>query len=215
MGFRHLLTKGSYFNMQFIFDEIPIRLVPFDELAFFNNPAEFDLVTTSLSTGQSVVLSKSDMKNIGVNKALIASSSIPLLSRPAEILGHLFLDGGVSDSIPVRYALGKHEIAVVVLTQPRGYRKGNTENAMLLKLAFRKHPEFLETLLNRNEEYNKTLDFCEQMERVGKLFILAPSQEFSVGRTEPDFKKREALYNHGYSLISKEFENLLSFLNRD
>ena len=213
MGLTQLMTTGSYFNMKFIFDEIPNKLAPFDEKAFFNNPAEFNIVTTSLGSGDRIVLAKSDIANIGVSKALIASSSIPLLSQPVDIGGRLFFDGGVSDSIPVRYALSKHEKAVVILTRPRGYRKGEMGAKLLFKLVFRKHPEFLETLLKRNDEYNKTLDFCEQMEQEGKLFLIAPSPEFSVGRTEKNYEKRLALYNHGYQLISKEFENLQQFLN--
>jgi len=212
MGFRHLVTSGSYFNMKFIFDEIPNRLAPFDEKEFFKNQAEFDIVTTSLSSGNRVVLSKNDIVNTGISKALVASSSIPLLSQPVDIGGQLFFDGGVSDSIPARYALSKHEKAVVILTRPRGYRKEKMGAQLVFKLVFRKHPEFLETLLNRNEEYNKTLDFCEQMEREGKLFLIAPSPEFSIGRTEKSYEKRLALYNHGYTLIEKEFENLQRFL---
>lgn len=214
MGFRHLITTGSYFNMKFVFGELPSKLVPFDEAAFFKNPAEFDIVITSLRTGNPVVLTKNDIANIGVSKALIATSSIPILSQPVDIGGQLFFDGGVSDSIPVKYALSKHEKAVVILTRPRGYRKGKLSNTLFFKLAFRKHPEFLKTLLKRNEEYNKTLDFCEQMEREEKLFIIAPSPEFSIGRTEKNFEKRMALYNHGYKLIRSEIENLRLFLNK-
>ena len=212
MGLRHLILTGSYFNMKFVFEELPDKLVPYDEQALFKNPAEFDIIITSLLTGKPVVLSKSEIANISVGKALVATSSIPLLSQPADIGGQLFFDGGVSDSIPVKYALSKHEKAVVVLTRPRGYRKEETRGTTLFKLVFRKHPEFLETLLKRNEEYNKTLDFCEQMEQEGKLFIIAPSPEFSVGRTEKNYEKRLALYNHGYTLIDKEFENLQRFL---
>jgi predicted patatin/cPLA2 family phospholipase len=213
MGFRHLFTTGSYFNMKFVFGELPGKLVPFDEQAFFKNPAEFDVITTSLNSGNSVIFSKKEIANIGIDKALIASSSIPLLSQPVNIGGQLFFDGGVSDSIPVKYALSKHEKAVVVLTRPRGYRKRKIKNNLLFKLVFKKKPEFLETLLKRNVEYNKTLDFCDQMEREGKLFIIAPSSEFSIGRTEKSFEKRMDLYNHGYKLICKEFENLQMFLN--
>ena len=134
MGFRHLITTGSYFNMKFVFGEIPARLVPFDEQTFFKNPAEFDVVTTSLRTGNSVVFTKSEIANIGVDKVLVASSSIPFLSQPVDIDGQFFFDGGVSDSIPVKYALSKHEKAVVVLTRPRGYRKGKVSINLFLNL---------------------------------------------------------------------------------
>ncbi len=215
MGLRHLVTTGSYFNMKFVFEELPGKLVPFDEQAFFKNQAEFDVIATSLSMGKSVVFTKKEIANIGIDKALIASSSIPILSQPIEINGEFFFDGGVSDSIPVKYALSKHQRAIVVLTRPRGYRKAEIKSKLPFKLAFRKHPEFLNTLLNRNEKYNKALDFCEQMEKEGKLLIIAPSSEFSIGRTEQSLEKRVRLYNHGYKLIQKEFVNLQTFLAQD
>jgi len=213
MGFRHLIKTGSYFNMKFVFSELPTTIVPFDEKAFYRNPAEFDVITTSLNSGDNVIFSKQEIANFGLEKVLIASSSIPLLSQSVNIGGQLFYDGGVANSIPVKYALSKHEKAVVVLTRPRGYRKKEMKNSLPFKLAFRKHPEFLAVMLNRNNEYNRTLDFCEQMEKEGRLFIIAPSPEFSIGRTEHNLEKRMNLYNHGYTLIHKEFENLQLFLN--
>lgn len=214
MGFRHLLTTGSYFNMKFVFGELPTKLVPFDEQAFYQNPAEFDVITTSLRSGESVIFSKEEIRHIGIDKALVGSSSIPLLSKPAAVGDQLFFDGGVSDSIPVRYALSKHERAVVILTRPRGYRKSEMKNTLPFKVAFRKQPEFLRTLLNRNIEYNKTLDFCEQMEREGRLYLIAPSGEFSIGRTEKSLEKRMNLYNHGYRLIREDIKNLQVFMDK-
>ncbi len=214
MGLRHLLTTGSYFNMEFVFNELPSRLVPFDEPAFYRNSAQFDVIATSLTTGKSVVFSKSEIAEIGLNKALVASSSIPLLSRAVKIREDLYFDGGVSDSIPVNYALSQHERAVVVLTRPRGYRKGKSPNKLLLKIAFRKHPEFQKALIRRNDEYNETLDLCDRMEQEGRLFIIAPSPEFSIGRTERNYKKRMNLYMHGTHVIHKEFESLQRFLTQ-
>jgi predicted patatin/cPLA2 family phospholipase len=212
MGLSHLITKGSYFNMPFIFGEIPDKLVPFDDQAVFDNPVEFEIVVTSFESGKSVVMTKNDIAQFGMDKVLMASSSIPFLSQPVSINGHLYYDGGVSDSIPVKYALRKHDKAVVVFTRPRGYRKGKTSHRSFIKFVFRKHPEFAEAMLSRNDAYNKTLDFCEQMEKEGKLYLIAPSAEFSIGRTEQNLEKRAALYHHGYELISKEFEKMKAFL---
>ena len=213
MGLRHLLTTGSYFNMKFVFGELPTKLVPFDEAAFYGNPTAFDVVTTSLETGQPVVFDKADLSANGIDKVLVASCSIPLISRAAAVGEQLYFDGGVSDSIPIRYALSKHEKAVVVLTRPRGYRKGKLSNSGMLKFVFRKHPEFLKTLLRRNEDYNETLDFCEEMERQGKLFLIIPDPEFSIGRTEKSLEKRVALYEHGYAVMQSKLEEMKRFLD--
>lgn len=215
MGLRHLLTKGAYFNTDFVFEEIPNRLVPYDQKAFFKNQTEYDIVSTSLNTGKSVVFSKKDIERIGILRALLATSSLPLLSPPVEIDGQFYLDGGVADSIPLRYALTRHKKAVVVLTRPRGYRKRKLKGIFLLKLVFRKYPDFVKSLLKRNEEYNRTLDFCEQMEREGKVLIIAPSAEFPIGRTESSIKKRAAAYHHGYELVNRGFEKLQAFLEKE
>jgi len=213
MGFRHLVTTGSYFNMEFVFEEIPQKLVPFDENSFFKSPVDFDVLTTSLESGETCAFSKSDMKKLGVDKVLIASSSIPLLSKPVDVAGQLYFDGGVSDSIPVKFALEKHSKAVVVLTRPRGYRKQELKGKMVFEMAFRKYPNFLKTLLARNESYNETLDYCEKMEREGRLFILAPSADYQIGRTEKSLERRIALYNHGYKLMEEEFNKMNRFEN--
>lgn len=212
MGFRHLLTTGSYFNMKFVFGELPTRLVPFDEDSFYLNPTLFDVVTTSYTTGEPVVFSKDEMKAYGIDKVLIASSSIPLLSQPAAVGGKLYFDGGVSDSIPVKYALSLHDKAVVVLTRPRGYRKEAISNKKLLQFLFRKHPAFLATLLTRNAEYNKTLGWCEKLEKEGKLFLIAPEPEYSIGRTEKSLEKRMKLYLHGYQTMKNRLDELTAFL---
>ncbi len=212
MGIRYLLATGSYFNMKFIFEDIPERIVPFDEPGFYNNSAGFDVIATSMTSGKPVIFSKREISEAGLNRVLVASSSIPLLSRAARIGGDLYFDGGVSDSIPVEYALGRHQKAVVVLTRPRGYRKRELANKFLLKVVFRKYPEFLRSIIRRNEAYNKTLDFCDRMEKEGRLYIIAPSAEFSIGRTERNFEKRMNLYRHGYRIIGEKFENLQTFL---
>jgi predicted patatin/cPLA2 family phospholipase len=213
MGLRHLLTKGSYFNMEFVFNELPNRLVPFDEPAFYKNSTQFDVIATSFATGKSVVFSKEEIAEIGLNRVLVASSSIPLLSRAAKIGGESYFDGGVSDSIPVAYALSQFKKAVVVLTRPRGYRKGKLSNRLLLKIAYRKYPEFLNSLIRRNEAYNETLDFCDRMEKEGRLYVIAPAPEYTIGRTEQSYEKRINLYIHGYKSVNKSFEELLHFLN--
>lgn len=212
MGFRHLVAKGSYFNMDFIFNQIPNRLAPFDESAFFQNPARFDIVATSFESGEPVIFSKEIQAEIGLSKALVASSSIPLISKPVNINEKFYFDGGVADSIPVRYALTQNEKAVVILTRPRGYRKEKLKNEFLFKMAFQEHPEFLKAILARSENYNQSLEYCEQMEQEGKVLILAPSADYSVSRIEKSYGKREALYNHGYQYMRDRLDELKCFL---
>lgn len=212
MGWRHLLRRGEYFNADFVFGEIPRSLVPFDETAFYANPVELDVLATSRATGRSLVFGKDDMRRLGVNRVLLASSSIPLLARGVELDGTLCFDGGVADSIPVRHGLSRGGKAVVVLTRPRGYRKKVGRSSLAMRLLLRRHPEFLEAVERRNALYNEQLDDCERLEKEGRILVLAPSPEFPVGRTERSFERRAAAYRHGQDLTRRELPRMLEFL---
>jgi predicted patatin/cPLA2 family phospholipase len=124
-----------------------------------------------------------------MNTTLFATPSIPVISRPIQIDGQLFYDGGSANSISVNFTLSNNAKVIVVFTRPKGYRKVKLKNAHQIKLTFRKLPEFKNALLNQNDEYIRTLDFCDQMEKEGRLFLITPSAEYAVGRTESSFKK--------------------------
>lgn len=212
MGLRHLLLQGSYFNPKFTFQEIPDRLAPFDYTTYYSNPAEADYIATARSTGQSVVFNKDEQKRLGINEVLLASSSIPLLAPAVKLDNDYYFDGGVADSIPVEYALTKRNKAVVVLTQPRGYRKGPQGKSRMLRWSLRHYPEFLSTVLQRNERYNDTLALCERLEREGRIFVFAPEPAFVTSRTEPSQEMRGRSYRHGEQAALVALPHLREFL---
>jgi len=212
MGMRLLITNLSYFNMDFIFREIPENIYPFDSEALLKNPTEFDVIATSLETGECVVFGKEEVKKYGILPCLQASSSIPFMSRPVNIDGNLYYDGGVADSIPVNYAMSKHEKAVVVLTRPLGYRKSPSKLSALTRLFFKKYPKFADTLINRSKNYNESLELCEKLRTEGKLFIIAPEAKYKIGRTEKNVILRDRVYKHGYKLMEQELDKMKKFL---
>ena len=115
--------KGQMFGMDFIFDEIPNKLVPFDFAAFANSSEELVAATTDVVTGETVFYRKSD-PDFDVLTVLRASSSLPFIAPIVNFKGRQLLDGGISDPIPLKQA-EKDGFArnVVVLTRDAGYRK--------------------------------------------------------------------------------------------
>ena len=198
MGWRYYFSQHSYFNMKFLFDEVPNALVPFDEQAFYASTARFTAVTTALSTGAPAYWEKPAIKPLGLNPVLCASSSIPFLSPAVRLGEEWHYDGGVGDSIPVRYALNQHERALVILTRPRGYRKSPPSLSALARLGLWRHPAFAKALVERYVHYNESLDYLEAEEKAGRLLVLSPSSACAAERTEKDPVKLDALYRHGY-----------------
>ena len=80
----------------------------------------FYSVIANLETGKAEYFHITDMKK--QMDWLRASASLPLLSTPVLLDGKKYLDGGISDSIPLEESMKNgNEKNVVVLTQHRGF----------------------------------------------------------------------------------------------
>lgn len=201
IGFRHLLTKGNIMDFDLLFHEFPERIIPYDYEAYEANDALYEMVTTDCLTGEACYLSeKHDPKRI--IDIVKASSSLPFVMPISYVDGVAMLDGGISDSIPVRHAmeLGYNNL-VVVLTRNKGYRKSEKQHVPFW--AYRKYPALREAIRTRNLRYNSDMELIERLEEEGRIIVIRPERPIVVGRMERDSKKLLALYDEGYELASK------------
>ena len=199
MSFGSLLLTGSYFGLDFIFGDIPNALDLFDYDTFYHSPGIFRIGATNCITGKTDYFDKSHITT--TFEHIKASCSLPFLSPMVKINGVPYLDGGISDPIPVRKALADGcEHVVVVLTQPQGYRKGPTSQKMnfLYRMIFGKYPALVKSLEVRNRYYNETVDFIEELERKGKATIIRPDGSLRLQRFEKDRFVLEKLFEQGY-----------------
>ena len=122
---------------------------------------------------------------------------MPLCSKMVEWNGNLYLDGGVSDSIP--YAKMKDfgcRKSIVVLTQPAGYLKQPAAMAPF-EAMYRKYPAFVEAMRGRDQMYNTEVCAVEQAAKQGDVFLIRPSKFLHVGRMEHDIEVLNAQYELG------------------
>ncbi|AFM41169.1 putative esterase of the alpha-beta hydrolase superfamily [Desulfosporosinus acidiphilus SJ4] len=212
MSLRNLLLSKSYFGMDFIFDEIPNKHVAFDFQTFYSSPCDFLVGATDCKTGKPIYLTKEDMGD--KFQALRASASLPLISPIVNYKGYQLLDGGISDSIPIRKSIADGNTKnIVVLTRNKGYRKNPAKFTGLIKLVYRKYPFFVETMLNRYKIYNDTLDYIEQLEHDGQVLVIRPSKPLEVGRLEKDPQRLKGLLQNGYIDTKESYERILNFVS--
>lgn len=198
ISWRNLLRNGQLFGMDFIFDEIPNSLVPFDHQAFLDSQEELVVGTTDCDTGETVYYNKSDSE-FDLLRVLRASSSLPFIAPIVEHQGKRLLDGGISDPIPLRQAeRDGYKRNILILTRNEEYRKSRNRFPWLIRRAYGKYPAFVQTLLRRHEIYNDTLMYIGEQERSGATFVIRPQQPLEVGRMERDSSKLLALYEQGY-----------------
>ena len=197
VGFSSFLKTGSVFGMDFLFDEVANRLDPLDYQALADAPMEFVTGVTDVSTGQPAYFDKSVYTRGGC-QVLRASCAIPLFSPVVEWEGGRYLDGGVSDPIPLKKALADGcDQLIVVLTRHRGYRKKPEGLQAAYRWAFRKDPAMAQAIARRPQVYNDTLDLLWKLEREHRALVIAPSHPVTVGRFEKSLQKLEALYKEG------------------
>lgn len=199
LSWNNMIKNRQFFGMDFIFDEIPNKLVPFDYEQFSNNPAEFVIVTTDCMTGEPVYFRKEDYGK-DMLTVLKASSSLPFAAPEVYYKNHILLDGGVSDSVPIKKAkLDGFNKNVVILTRNRGYVKKPSKFAFLVKRKYPQYPRLQQALINRYRVYNETTRFLEEEEAKGNIIIIRPHQPVEVGRLERNPIKLEKLYEQGYN----------------
>ena len=199
IGLKYLLTQRNIMDFKLLFEDFPERIIPYDYDAYFSNPARFVMVTTNCLTGKAEYFEeKSSSKR--VMDIVRASSSLPFVSPIAYVDGVPMLDGGIADSIPVRYALSQgYERLVVILTRNKGYRKQNSE-MRAAKVFYRKYPNLQKALSERNAVYNQTMDLVERLEDEGRITVIRPIRPVEVGRMEKDTAKLTMLYQEGYDI---------------
>jgi predicted patatin/cPLA2 family phospholipase len=193
LSVRSYLKTGDYFGLDFIYDEIPTKYIPFDTAAFNANGAQFISVATDVETGQAAYLDKGD----DIMQAMKASSAMPFVSRIVECRGRKLLDGGIGDAIPLRKALADGcRDAVVVLTHPAGYvRKRDFHPPS--RLFYRRYPRFIEALDTYIDRYNESLAFAEAEAAAGRVTIIRPSIDMHISRTEKSVERFIAFYELG------------------
>ena len=211
VSYQNLLRYGSVFGMQFIFDEIPNRLLPFDYDTFFSDPTRFEFVVTCMETGEAEYLDKEALREDLT--PLVASSSIPVVSRPVHWHGKHYMDGAMADSIPLQRAIDQgYARNVVVLTQPRGYVRKPQGFARYTRLRYRHYPAFIHTVETRHERYNATLQQIRELEAQGQLLVIAPEQPAPFGAYERDIDKIRSFYQAGHDDVLRRKEELEQFL---
>lgn len=211
MGVRHLLKNRNFYNIPFVFEEIPNKLEAFDYEAFRSFPGKVEACVTNLHTGKAEYLEvpRQDEK-FGV---LVASCALPILFQPVKVGRRYYLDGGIADSIPYRHAMEEGcDKNIVILTRERGYvKKAERAGKISVKL-YKKYPNIVEDLKTRPERYNACMEELMEREKAGEIFVIAPETTYGIGRTESNPEKLTKLYKEGYRQARRQMADLKRYL---
>lgn len=209
MGMGNFLRTGNFFGMDFIFEDIPNRLIPFDYQAFFDSPIRFYVGAINVETGKTEYFDKTRFHDRFL--PVRASMSIPGVTNIVEIGGKKYLDGGVSSPIPLEKSIqDQNDKHVIVLTQPRGFCKPPQKLGIYLKIKYHKYPELLGAMRRRHEVYNQTVKLAERLESEQKAVLIRPSKDYHIGRLEKNLDRIRLQYSLGYDDTLEKLDQIKS-----
>ena len=202
IGLRHFLSGRGYIDMKYLFYTYPERDYPLDFDTYFKSKDRFVMVTSNCLTGKAEYFEEKQDKDRLVD-ICCASCSLPVLCPVAYVDGIPMVDGGVCDAIPIQRAIDDgFPKNVVILTRNKGYRKKD-KDFYLPGFIYKQYPAIREQLKLRYKRYNEVLDYIDQLETEGKVFVIRPEKKIEVGRTDSNPDRLEALYNEGYALAER------------
>ena len=211
---RSWITTGDLFGADYAYHILPTSLDIFDNEAFEENPMAFYVVCTDVETGKAIY-KRCDKGGDDFFDWVRASASMPFVSRIVEMEGHKMLDGGVADSIPLRFMEGEgYDHNVVVLTQPEGYQKRHNRFMPLLRIALRKYPLMVEALDKRHLMYNEQTAYVKKREAEGDIFVIQPDASLPIGHTSHNPDEMQRVYDLGRRKAEQKMQELQAFLKR-
>lgn len=210
---RSLLTTGDLFGGEFCYHYLPEHLDRFDAEAYNRNPVDFCVVCTDVETGEAVY---KHLPRTGYDcyEWIRASASMPVCSKIVKLEGKKLLDGGISDSIPLRYfqQIG-YERNVVVLTQPEGYVKQPNRLLPLFRVWLHRYPQFVAAAARRHEMYNAQLAYIRTEEKKGSVYVLRPDEPLPIGHVSHDPKQMQKVYELGRDMANRHIASIKEFVD--
>ena len=212
---RSLIRTGDLYGAEFCYRDIPFVLDLFDVKTYASTPEPFYVVVTDCDTGKPVyhAINEGSLEDLDWMRA---SASMPVASKPVEIRGGRYLDGGISDSVPLeQFEKMGYEKNIVILTQPDSYVKHKAKAAGLIGFLVRKYPAIAEALRTRPERYNAQIEYIRQREKAGAAFVIRPDGPLNIGSVCHDPDELQRVYDHGRAVTERSMRALREFLEKE
>ncbi|WP_308276192.1 patatin-like phospholipase family protein [Prevotella sp.] len=213
MSWKSLIKTGNYVNERFSYHLLPYMLDPFDFNEFKKNPMKYYAVCTDIERGCSVYHEIDDANGIGM-RWMQASASMPVFAKPVEIDGRYYLDGGITDSIPLKFIQEKgFKKNIVILTQPADFRKKKAHVGLIMKLLLNRYPMVAELMARRHVMYNNELDYIHSELKKGDTFLICPDEKLDIGRLSMKEDKILRVYEAGEEKAQQLLPQIKDFIS--
>ena len=199
MSLDNLIHTGSYLDLDYIYGTLSNEdgEYPLDYDAMMANPCDFEVVATNAVTGRAMYFKKDEIQRNQYD-FFKASSCVPGIDKPYYVGKIPCYDGGLADPIPYRRAFRAGcDRVIVILTKPRDtVRTAGKDRALAVAIAG-EYPKAAETWIGRAEPDNRCREEIFELERQGKLLVIAPENIGGLKTLSQDRAALDDLYQQG------------------
>ncbi|EGQ8039050.1 patatin family protein [Vibrio alginolyticus] len=189
-----LLRGGDMMNLDWMWN-VTLEELGIDKSALKADSRPFFLGVTRQDNGQAEY-HLPDVDDLA--ETMKASSALPVLYRNGVSLnGIQYVDGGVSDALPVAEAINRGAKKIMVLrSQPASYQKPRGRFSALTKRMLKETPGLIEPMLTREVRYNQTLALINTPPPGIEIIQVCPPETFKLKR----LSRSPAPLRHAYEL---------------
>ncbi|MCR9673475.1 patatin family protein [Vibrio alginolyticus] len=175
-----LLRGGDMMNLDWMWN-VTLEELGIDKSALKADSRPFFLGVTRQDNGQAEY-HLPDVDDLA--ETMKASSALPVLYRNGVSLnGIRYVDGGVSDALPVAEAINRGAKKIMVLrSQPASYQKPRGRFSTLTKRMLKETPGLIEPMLTREVRYNQTLALINNPPPDIEIIQVCPPETFKLKR---------------------------------
>ncbi len=215
IGALALLRSGRIVNYDYLFRDILFGRLGYDLEPMKKNPMKAFIGLYDLQEGKTVYIPVSQIDE----KLVQASTTLPILGKIVECGGREYLDGGITDMIPIERAVQDGcDRCLVITTKPADYVR-KPAKGVVVSLMKRVYPQCANISADyriRHLNYRKQIDLIKKLGDEGKAAYICPSRHsnatrlggsredlmdlFELGRKDMEDRKEEVLSLLGYEI---------------
>lgn len=214
LSFKSWIKSGNICDTDYCYDEVPNKIYPFDHDTFEKSKTKFYVTVTNVETGNPEYIYLKSLRGKNIDY-LRASASMPVVSQIVEIDGKKYLDGGMSDSIPIEYFrnLG-YDKCIIVKTKDKYYKKTKEKILPIAKKVYKDYPKFVKRLKERHIDYNNQISLIRELEKNKEVLVIEPSKKLKISRLDKNMKNIIDAYNQGRIDAGNKLKDIRRFLKK-
>ena len=191
------LKGGNYVELKYLLEGTS-KEYPFDIEAADQHliGADCKVVVTNYLTGNAAYLS---VKKYGWIKTMEATGSLPMATRKyCEIAGKKYIDGGLSDPLPVKrvYDWGYKNI-VLLRTHTNDVKTDWNLESLYAPLFYRNNPRLKRLIMRNDKIYARKLSYIFKPNKDLTLIQIVPEKELKCGVIANNIEDIETDYRYG------------------